>query len=429
MNTIWNSFSLHLIRRWGILTCVLVLGLNLALQAQSVPDELGVKQAVEYALNNHPELNRIDYEVQSADYRRVQLWSLPDPEIGYAREGINNGGFVEQRWVLSQQFPNPLARYYTYQAVDEEVAALEAQRDKKAWEIKSGVKKAYAELAFQLRNVQLAEESIEMAQRLNQAVQMRSGAGMATGMDELKAKLQVQSAQNKYSLAVQKMHEARYGLFTLMGLQTEEQSYGISFPDSLVFFESEIDQDELLERLESQPGIKVENRNIAVREFEVKAARAAYLPDFSVSVFRQDFGNGFDFNGIEAGVKVPLWFFINQKPAVDAAKMNVKARKEIRRGMLLSLKEKNEIAWHGYQQARETINRYKEVQEQANEELMMLTRSAYENGEIDLLELLDTQRSYLNFREEYLTALINYYRRVIELEQFVRADIAFKQQF
>jgi cobalt-zinc-cadmium efflux system outer membrane protein len=428
MNTIWNSIFFQSTRRWGMI-CVIVFGITFSANGQVVPSDLGVKQAVEYALKHHPELNKIDYELQSAAYQRVQLWSLPDPEIAYAREGINSGDFVEQRWVVSQNFPNPLARYYSYQAVDEEVAALEAQRDKKAWEIKSGVKNAYAELAYQLRNVQLAQESIAMAERLNEAVQMRSRAGMATGMDELKAELQVQSSQNKRSLAVQKMHEARYNLFTQMGLNTDEQSYGISFTDSLVFFESKINQDELLERLENQPGIMVEDRQIAMREFEVKAAKAAYLPDFSVSVFRQDFGNGFDFSGIEAGVKVPLWFFINQKPTVDAARMNVKARKEVRRGMLLSLKEKNEIAWHGYQQARETINRYKEVQEQANEELMMLTRSAYENGEIDLLELLDTQRSYLNFRQEYLTALINYYQRVIELEQFVRADIAFKQQF
>lgn len=277
MNTIWNSIFFQSTRRWGMI-CVIVFGITFSANGQVVPSDLGVKQAVEYALKHHPELNKIDYELQSAAYQRVQLWSLPDPEIAYAREGINSGDFVEQRWVVSQNFPNPLARYYSYQAVDEEVAALEAQRDKKAWEIKSGVKNAYAELAYQLRNVQLAQESIAMAERLNEAVQMRSRAGMATGMDELKAELQVQSSQNKRSLAVQKMHEARYNLFTQMGLNTDEQSYGISFTDSLVFFESKINQDELLERLENQPGIMVEDRQIAMREFEVKAAKAAYLP-------------------------------------------------------------------------------------------------------------------------------------------------------
>ncbi|MDZ7682738.1 MAG: hypothetical protein U5J63_13745 [Fodinibius sp.] len=47
-------------------------------------------------------------------------------------------------------------------------------------------------------------------------------------------------------------------------------------------------------------------------------------------------------------------------------------------------------------------------------------------GELDLLTLLEAQRTYLRTQQAYYETLRDYYLRVIELEKYLQTDIIFK---
>ncbi|RMF54048.1 MAG: hypothetical protein D6746_14915 [Bacteroidetes bacterium] len=57
--------------------------------------------------------------------------------------------------------------------------------------------------------------------------------------------------------------------------------------------------------------------------------------------------------------------------------------------------------------------------------LLALTREGYRLGEIDLLTLLDTQRTYLDSQLRFYQALRDYYLDVIELERYLERDLIF----
>ena len=56
-----------------------------------------------------------------------------------------------------------------------------------------------------------------------------------------------------------------------------------------------------------------------------------------------------------------------------------------------------------------------------------MTQTGYRMGELDLLTLLEAQRTYLRTQEAYYQTLRDYFLRIIELERYLREDIIFKQ--
>jgi len=55
-----------------------------------------------------------------------------------------------------------------------------------------------------------------------------------------------------------------------------------------------------------------------------------------------------------------------------------------------------------------------------------MTQKGYRMGELDLLTLLEAQRTYLRTQQSYYETLRDYYLRVIELEKYLQKDIIFK---
>ncbi len=142
--------------------------------------------------------------------------------------------------------------------------------------------------------------------------------------------------------------------------------------------------------------------------------------------YRQDFGNGFDFNAFEIGVSVPLWFGINQSNKVQQAKAEYRRVEWKHREEQLSIKKQAEQAWHGYETTRANVTRYRQSIQARSKELVDMTQKGYRLGELDLLTLLEAQRTYLRTQQSYYETLRDYYLRVIELEKYLQTDIIFK---
>lgn len=54
-----------------------------------------------------------------------------------------------------------------------------------------------------------------------------------------------------------------------------------------------------------------------------------------------------------------------------------------------------------------------------------MTQKGYSLGELDLLTLLEAQRTYLRTQETYYQTLRDYYLTVIDLERYLQTDIIF----
>ncbi len=402
-----------------------------------VNGRLSVQQAIRIALERNPEINQSRQQLSAAQARRWNAIGLNTPQLSYFREGmpsnpvarqfIQGAGFSEQRWEISQTIQFPLTSIYQYRKLKYSAGAAEYQVNAKRLRLKADVKKVYTDLALSIKLLQLSQVQMTLAKRLNDAVTTQKEVGQSSDIDLLKAQIQLAQSQNDLEESQRKLHDARYKLFTVIGLDPDEQSYTIEFPDTLRYLAFDVDQATVLSMLEDQPEIQSLNRRFQSAQAAVSEQRSRIFPDIGIHYYRQDYGNGFDYNGILLSLNLPIWFPFNQNVAVQEARAARNEVRWMRQYTQLEMKKNIELSWHGYNNNLRILQRYHQAIQAQSEHLLELTFEGYQSGQIDLLTLLDAQRTYLQNQRGYFQILHDYYYQLIELEKYLHKDIVYHE--
>jgi len=392
--------------------------------------QLGVQEALNIALENSPALNRIKEQLNAQKGKRRASWMIDDPEVYYMREGMKNSQFTEQRWAISQSMDFPLASYYQLQSSDKQVKALETRLEAEKLQLKAEVKRTYTDLAYSIEIFHLSNEQVNLAQKLKDAASTRFEVGESSQIDVVQSEVQLAEAQNDLNDAQRRIQNARYTLFNVIGLDPDQQRYELEFPDTLAYFEYNIQQEQVLSKLPDHPEARFMNKQVDAARYQIKATKTRYLPSLRIDYYKQElpsFSSNYDFTGFEVGFTIPLWFAINQSGEVQTAKAHYHDMQWAYKETSLRLKKQAEQAWHSYQSSRSTIQRYHDNIRTKSRNLLDLTQEGYSVGEMDLLTLLEAQRTYLDSQRRYYQALRDYYHQMIELERYLQINIVFNQ--
>ena len=386
---------------------------------------LSVQSALEIAYRQNPRINQLQYQIRAQEKQEVLSFGIPDPEISYMREGIENSEFIEQRWSVKQNIEFPLSGIYRSKQERSTTRSLELKLQDLKNQVKADVKTAYTQLAYALQSGNLAGERVQLFENLREAAQARADMGESSEIDAMQADLQLQEARNNQETTFKEIMNARYDLFQTIGLDPEDQTYDIGFTDTLSYRIVDIDQDQVMDQLQGHPKLQQIEREVDASIYGKKLAKSSYLPDLNLSYYRQDFGNDYDFYGFEVGVSIPLWFAASQSPKVQQAIAIQHATEWKYEDHRLLIKKQAEQNWHSYESTKNNIERFKENIQSKSLELVRMTQKGYSLGELDLLTLLEAQRTYLRTQETYLQTLRDYYLTVIDLERYLQTDIIF----
>jgi len=393
-------------------------------------DTLTIRDAIKYATGHHPGLRQLRSEILAMNGARKANSGLADPVISYAREGIGDpslSDYSEQRLGISQEIRFPGVTAESNAAASSRIEALELQYRNSELQLREEVKKKYAELQLGLEKLNFSRNEYGIVSKVHTVVQEKFNSGEATRLDLLKAKINMEEASNLISEAQFAVHNARYSLFNLIGLETEGQKYSIYFPDSLIYRPVTISQDEILSTFYEMPGVLSKMKLIDASAKEVAAAKQTFYPGIKLNLFGQNIGTGFKTIGFEIGFTVPLWFTGNQNGIIEEAEAKLSGARESYREELLLMKKEVEIAWHGYEAAKQNLDRYANGILRDSKELLDLTTEGYKLGEIDFLNLLEAQRTYLTSSQNYYNYLLEYHFRLIELEKFSTKEFLYNE--
>jgi cobalt-zinc-cadmium efflux system outer membrane protein len=350
------------------------------------------------------------------------------PEISYFKEGINNDAitpFDEKRLTISQEIDFPLTTSYRLKGISEDVKALEFQIAAREREIKAEVKSQYVEVMYALHLQRSRQNQLKIAQELYNAVYTKYETGMGSGIDLLNAELKLEESKNDYDQSEWILHKARYGLFYAMGLPVEEQRYSIQFSDTLMAKDIEISQIFALAKQEDQPDYLATEHEFFASEYFLKEAKSNILPDIRFNYYKQNFGSGYNFNGFEVGLKIPIWYPLEQRGRIEMANARQTEIKWKQQEIKMKMKRQIEYAWHNYSVSRSIINRYNETMKNKAAQLQKLTLRAFQLGEIDMLNLLNAQQTFLGSEQRYLSALRDYYLQLVALEIYLNEELVY----
>ena len=403
---------------------ILLLLAHTLLQAQD--NRITLQEAVESGLQRNPGLRELYSVLDQKRNTARQETGIDDPEVSYFREGISNGPgdiFDEQRVTISQSIDFPLTTAYRMKGIREEVTALENEVKAREKMVRAEVKSSYVEVIYALRLQLSRQNQVTILTDLHKAVSTKMELGMASGIDLTSIELQLQEALNDLDQSEFILHKARYNLFYAMGLPVPEQTYDITFSDSLNVTEVEVDQIMTLSMLEQQPEYQSTLHELQAARLFLKEAKSNVMPDLRLNLYRQDYGSGYDFTGFEVGVSIPLWYPLAHKGRINASAARVEEVGWKQDRIRLELKRELEHAWHNYDISRKIINRYRDTMRSRATELQRLSLRAYQLGEIDLLRLLNARQVFLNGEQHYLAAMRDYYLQLIALERYLGRDL------
>ena len=389
---------------------------------------LTLQAALDSAFANNAMLNEANAVMEQKRNEWRTMTGIEAPEISYFEEGRNSSAtkpFEERRWTISQTIDFPLTTVYRLKALSEEAKALEYQIQAQRNNIRAEVKSRYVDILYALHLQGLANKQKQLADELYKAVYTKFETGMGNGIDLTKAELQVAEAENFQSEAERMLHMGRYSLFRLMGMEIADISYSIQFVDTLSSREVVVNQITALSVLHEQPEYLAAMAAYEASQNKIREARSNILPDIRFNLYKQNYGDGFKYNGFEVGLSIPIWLPFEQSGKIKMAKAYQDEIKWQQKGIEQEMKERIEHAWHGYSSSKQIIDRYNQTMSAKSARLQQLSIEAYRLGEIDLMNLILAQQTYLDNQKRYLDALHDFYLQLTLLEKYLNLELVY----
>lgn len=149
-------------------------------------------------------------------------------------------------------------------------------------------------------------------------------------------------------------------------------------------------------------------------------AKRDYIPDFSVGYAYQKTGPGFrDYYMLSLGVKVPLYFWRKQTPAVEQAALEREAATADSRSKRLSILSDLQNQVVALRVSERVLRLYREGLIPQAEETLTSATAAYRVGKVDFQTLLSAVIDVLRVKQEYFRTLADHEIAIAKIRQTI----------
>jgi outer membrane protein TolC len=391
----------------GVLLSAL-LGLILS-TAQAAPLSLG--QAIQRAESANFGLNALHQQQVGARERIAGAAALPDPKIQYTYFGESvetRTGPQEAIYSMSQTIPW-LKKLETRKALAVSNADTWSYLHQQGvLALRRDVTSVYSEVVYQDQAVQSTEANLQLIDDMRTIVEERvRGGGSLNALLRLEVELERTRDQ------LDRYEQARYAKRTELAalLSIEESELGEMTMDPPV--------DRELPSLRSMLAT-LEMRNpelLALKQRTDSASQRAELsrldkyPDFTVGVNYIQVGDdslasdaGTDPWSVSMAVNVPIWGS-KKSAAILAANADKRSAEQLYRDRVLQLKAELSATLAARADRSQRVQRYQERLIPIAEQALENSRTAYESGQLSVLELIDSERALLEMHLNYARAM------------------------
>ncbi len=385
--------------------------------------------AIRLVVEHNPQVEAARHAYEAARAQARQAGALPDPELEVEFEEVpalgSLGDYGERTIELSQRVELPLKWWHRLQAGRQHAEAIRlAVFERTKLDISLQAKQAYDRIALQKSLLHHARQDLGLAQSILRQANIRFEAGDVPQLDVMRASVEVGRATNRLTAAKNDLSVAKTALNALLArpLQTP-----FAIADSLVYQPVETNLDPLTSAaLKQRPDLAGTEMQLKALQSQQAAATAAYWPDLNVGLGRQRRHGVHEEDSwqVRFGLEVPLWAFSRQRgerteAKAEAAKVAAE-RDAVRYQVLLE----TEQAYLDLKTAEEQVALFQgQILPEAKRAFEVAGRS-YDEGKLTYLELLETQRTWIETQIEYAHALFAYRAATAALEWAIAGPLS-----
>ena len=381
---------------------------------------ISLEIAIETALRENPELNTIREKVKVARARIDGIALLGNPELETEFLG---GAHAEQKLELTKAFELGGQRGHRIRIAKTQLEKVDTELAKASQSVTKSVKIVFYELLLVQEKLKLAKEIVQHNEQMRDIAQTRFETGDISVTQANLANIHLQSALREAVTLESELQLAQLALNGLMGTPLEAARIAVgdlgekASPDTL----QKLTLDALkTQALAHRNDLKSLQLNAQLTESELRLSKAANIPDLSVGALAER-SVGESAFGVKFSIPLPLFnrnrAEINATKAqqqVDTAQINNSEKQIVREVMaaFLSLSTTQKMLTFYEGDSLKLLN-----------ENIKLTRTAYELGETELLEVILMQNEFIKTRFAYLDALAAYHKALAELEAAVGTSL------
>ncbi len=354
--------------------------------------DAGLSNYLAYALLNSPTVEAAYGDWVASVERITVTRSLPDPQLTFQSDIANVVETVMPGFL--QEFPGPgklraqarvasadsQAKYFAFES-----AALQTAFD---------LKRAYFEIHFLDDRLRINRETLSLLNDLERIAGAQNEVGKGTLQDVLRAQIE----RDRVRTDIANLEDSRQPL-----LASLKAALGITPGDSnppvpvrLETTEINPDSDELLRiAFAHNPQLKAMEAEVRAAEAGIALAYKSRVPDFSLGLMADVKANPIVFRPL-AGMTLPIW---RDKTAAEIAQ--AKAQELAAKARLTAAQIALAVDFAEQSFAYREISRNLDLLENRlipkSRQSLEIARAGYLSGTIDFFNLMDTERTLLNF--------------------------------
>jgi outer membrane protein TolC len=382
---------------------------------------------IQEALANSPVIISAREYWQASTKLPLQVSTLADPMIGLQQltvgspqpfSGYETSDFYYTGFGISQDIPGPgklgLRAKQAEKAADAAHAAFLVQQR----QVIEQVRETYFNL-FYLRKMQ---DSLRGTQseldRVAQTTESQYHVAMAQQQDVLKAQLAQTDIVKDLEMNDEEFQQGQASLKAILGREqySPDIDIGDIRPTDIPMSDSQL----LQLAMTKSPTLQQANAMEGQSDAALAIAKRDYVPDFNVGYAYQKTGPGFrDYYMLTLGVKVPLYFWRKQTPAVEQAaleKESVFADSYAKRLSVLSDLQNQIIS---LRTTSRVLKLYSDGLIPQAEVTLISGTAAYRVGKVDFQTLLSAVINVLRVKQEYFRALADHEIAISKIRQTI----------
>ncbi len=397
-------------------------------EAPGIAEPTGVitlRKALALALMHNPELKVFSLETRAAQARELQAGLWPNPEIEVEVENVGGTGELsgfdaaETTIQLSQliELGDKSQKRKKVASFEKELANLDYQN--KRLEIFSEAAKAFILVLKAQEKLQLSNELLKLSAESFETVEKRVNAGKDSPVEKNRSSVALAKIKILHREAQRNLEYIRKQLASFWGQDKP------LFKQAAGNLEN-VEQLPTLENLTNQ--LKL-NPEYTRWEAEIKKSQAVLDLEKSKAVGDITIGAGLkrfnetDDNAVVFGISIPLPLSDRNQGAKQEAVYNLAKSREGQKAAWLKLQNEFNQTYQGFANSYSQATSLKNEVLPAASEMFNAATTAYQEGKVDYLNVLDAQRTLFDVRNEYIESLAAYHTTKVDVERLTGQSI------
>ncbi|MHC4692189.1 MAG: TolC family protein [Planctomycetota bacterium] len=385
--------------------------------------DITLREALALALMYNPELRAFSWDVRASQARHLQARLWPNPSLMVEVEEVGGTGqrsgfdAAETSIQLSQpiDLSDKRGKRTKLASLEQELAGSDYEA--KRLDVFTEVSISFIEVLAAQDRFGLAEEQRQLSEEVLDTVTKRVEAGKDSPLEKTKAAVALSNIKIQHQKAIRNLEFARKQLaFTWAGKEAVFKSAaGRLDPDKL----SPIPPvDELLDLTLENPDITRWSLEIEKYKAALELEKAKAISDVKLKGGLQRF-NETDDNAVVFGVTIPLPISDRNQAGKLEAAYNLARAREKQKAAHIRIQMELAKAYRALSIAyTEAIGLEDDVLKGA-ERVFEASKTGYQQGKLDYLNVLDAQRTLFQAKAKYIDALTSYHTAKADVERLI----------